>query len=119
MTFPITERYRAVVVSLKGEFFGSVQGRDFRETIDQLTEEGRTNVVLNLGETTLMDSSGIGVLIESAEKLRAKGGDLRLAEMEKKMRNLFLMSRLLGDVFQSYGTVDEAVNSFNGEGAAA
>ncbi len=113
MALPIAERYRAVVITPKGEFFGSVQGRDFRETIDQLVGEGRTNVVLNLGETTLMDSSGIGVLIESAEKLRAKQGDLRLAEMEKKMRNLFLMSRLLGDVFRSYPSVDEAVESFN------
>lgn len=112
MSFPISERYNAVVVAVKGEFFGSVQGRSFRETIAELVEKGRTNVVVDLSEATLMDSSGIGVLIESAETLRAQDGDIRLAELETKMRNLFLMTRLLGDVFQTYSTVDEAVASY-------
>ena len=111
---PITssEHYHAVSIRLKGEFFGSIQGQPFRDAIAKLIEEGKTNIVFDLSQTTLMDSSGIGVLIETVEQLRALDGDLRMAELEAKMRNLFLMTRLLGEVFQIFDTVDEAVESF-------
>ncbi len=112
MSISTTEHYHAVVVSLKGEFFGSIQGPAFKEAIAAHRDNGKHNIVFDLSHTTLMDSSGIGVLIETMEALRSKGGDLRLAELEKKMRNLFLMTRLLGDVFKIFDTVDEAVESF-------
>lgn len=112
MSISTSEHYHAAVVRLKGEFFGSIQGLAFRQTLGQLREKGKTNIVFDLSQTTLMDSSGIGVLLEAAEDLRSVGGDLRLAELEKKMRNLFLMTRLLGDVFQIFDTVEEAVDSF-------
>lgn len=113
MAFPITERYNAVVITPKGEFFGSIQGAQFREEMADLRADGKKNFVLDLGETTLMDSSGIGVLIAEAEALRAEGGDLRLARVEARVRNLFLMTRLLGEVFTLYPTVDEAVKSYS------
>jgi len=112
MSITTTEHYHAVVVSLKGEFFGSIQGPVFSETLAQLRRDGKTNIVFDLSRTTLMDSSGIGVLIEALKELRSLGGDLRLAELETKMRNLFLMTRLLGEVFEIFDTVDEAVESF-------
>lgn len=59
-----------------------------------------------------MDSSGIGVLIETAEMLRGKGGELRLTQLETKMRSLFFMTRLLGEVYEIFDTVDQAVDSF-------
>jgi anti-sigma B factor antagonist len=115
----ISERYHAAVVTPKGEFFGSIQGTAFHDTLYRLREAGKTNIVVDLGETTLMDSSGIGVLLSAADALRQEGGDLRLARAEAKMRNLFLMTRLLGEVFTLYPTVDEAVESFAPEVAVA
>ena len=112
MSITTSEHYHAVSIRLKGEFFGSIQGQPFRDAIAKLIEEGKTNVVFDLSQTTLMDSSGIGVLIETAEELRTHNGDLRMAELETKMRNLFLMTRLLGEVFQIFDTVDEALESF-------
>lgn len=117
--YPVTEHYHAVVIAPKGEFFGSVHGPQFRGLLSDLRAHGKHNVVLDLSQTTLMDSSGIGVLLEAANDLREEGGDLRLAELETKMRNLFLMTRLLGDVFQTYDTVEEAVASFEAAAVTA
>jgi anti-sigma B factor antagonist len=113
MSFPVFERYNAAVVSVSGKFFGSTHGPGFTEKMDELIEEGKKNFVLDLSDATLMDSSGIGVLIATAERVRGMGGDLRLAGVQKKMRNLFLMTRLLGEVFTLYDTVDEAVDSYS------
>lgn len=112
MTFPVTEYYNAAAIGIKGDFFGSVHGPAFRDVLATLRSEGKTNIVLDLKHATLMDSSGIGVLLESVETLRAEGGDLRIAGLENKMRNLFLMTRLLGEVFDLYETTEEAVESF-------
>ncbi len=119
MSITTSEHYHAVSVRLKGEFFGSIQGKTFRDAVAKLREAGKTNIVFDLSQTTLMDSSGIGVLIEMAQELRAINGDLRLAELETKMRNLFLMTRLLGEVFEIFDTVDDAVESFSAAPDAA
>jgi anti-sigma B factor antagonist len=119
MALSTSERYNAVVVTPKGDFFGSLQGPPFREALAKLRAEGKKNLVVDLGETTLMDSSGIGVLIAEAEAFRAEGGDVRLARVEARVRNLFLMTRLLGEVFTLYPTVDEAVQSYSNSPASA
>jgi anti-sigma B factor antagonist len=119
MSLSISERYNAVVVTPKGQFLGSIQGPPFREALADLRAQGKVNIVLDLGETTLMDSSGIGVLIAEAEAMRAEGGDLHLARVEARVRNLFLMTRLLGEVFTLYPTVEEAVQSFGPAPTAA
>ena len=112
MPISTSERHKAAIVEIKGKFFGSRDGAEYQQAIQQLLDDGQTHIVLDLSGTELMDSSGIGALIESAQKVRAKGGDIRLAGVEKKMKNLFLMTRLLGEVFQDYETVDGAAESY-------
>ena len=116
--YPVSERYQAAVVTVDGKFLGSVHGPDLVESVDGLTEQGRTQVVVDLSDATLMDSTGIGVLIGQAERLREAGGDLRLAGVRKKLRNLFVMTRLLGEVFVLYDDVDDAVDSYSADASA-
>jgi anti-sigma B factor antagonist len=117
--YPSFERYQAAVVAVDGNFFGSTHGPTLVATLDDLLARGRSQIVIDLSDATLMDSTGIGVLIGQAERLRELGGDLRLAGVRKKLRNLFIMTRLLGEVFVLYDTVDEAVESFTAEALAA
>lgn len=119
MNLSTHEHYHAIVVTPKGQFFGSIQGVAFNETVRVLRNEGKHNLIVDLGETTLMDSTGIGVLLSTADGLRQEGGDLRLARAETKLRNLFLMTRLLGEVFTLYRTVEAAIESFVPEPAMA
>lgn len=106
------DHYYAVILSYKGEFFGGVHGPDFREAVSNLIASGRTQVVLDLSEATVMDSSGVGVLIECVTQLRAVGGDMHLAGLERRMRDLFLMTRLLGNVFETYPDAEAAAQSY-------
>ncbi len=55
--------------------------------------------VLDLRSSTIMDSAGLGALIEAATGLRADGDDLRVAVREGRLRRLFGMTGLLGRVF--------------------
>ncbi|NBW94596.1 MAG: anti-sigma factor antagonist [Bacteroidetes bacterium] len=58
-----------------------------------------------------MDSSGIGTLIGAFTSMKKVDGDVKLAGMKERIKNLFLLTRLLGPVFEEYDTVDEAIAS--------
>jgi hypothetical protein len=44
--------------------------------------------------------------------VRRADGDMRLAGMTKRIRNLFLITKLLGSVFDDYEDVKAAAESF-------
>ena len=113
MPFKAREQDDAVIVEITGKFLGSIDGPSFRRTLQEHKERGVKKVVIDLSKADLMDSSGIGEMIAGLTSMRNAGGDMRLAGLKKRIRNVFLMTRLLGSVFQDYETVDEALASFN------
>ena len=112
MPFKAREQDGAVVLEISGKFLGSVDGPSFRETLQGYKEAGVNKVVIDLSKADLMDSSGIGEMISGLTSMRNAGGDMRLAALQKRIRNVFLMTRLLGSVFEDHETVDEALASF-------
>ena len=52
---------------------------DLRHSLMHVINEGNLHVVLDLTKVTFIDSSGFAVLITALKRLRASGGDLRLA----------------------------------------
>ena len=112
MSLRLDERYSAAVIQIQGKFLGSLEGDQFRAMLQSLKEAGRTNVVVDLSRTDFMDSSALGVLIGGLTTMRREGGDIRLACIEKRIKNLFLITRMLGPVFQDYATVAEAEMSY-------
>ncbi len=112
MSISVQDQYQASVIQIKGKFLGSVDGPELKQKLDDLKQAGKTNVVIDLGQTDFMDSSGIGALISGLTTMRKAGGDVRLANMESRIQGLFVMTRLLGPVFDDYESVDAAVESF-------
>ena len=113
MPFKVREQDDVVIFALTGKFLGSIDGPPFRRMLQEHKERGAKKVVIDLGRADLMDSSGIGELIAGLTSMRNAGGDMRLAALRKRIHNIFLMTRLLGSVFEDYETVEEAVASLN------
>ena len=112
MPYTIDEQHQASVLTIKGRFLGSIERDALQQTFDDLTAAGRTQLVIDLTRTDFMDSTGIGLLVQGAEKLRAAGGDVCLAGMQTRVKNLFVMTRLLGRMFDDYSTVESALEHF-------
>ena len=112
MKLKVSDHYHASVVAIGGKFLGSVDGPAFREAISDLKEKGQTRIVIDLSGTDMIDSTGIGQLISALTTMRNAGGDVRIAALNKKIKNLFLMTRLLGPVFENYEELDDALQSF-------
>jgi len=111
MPFSTREISETVVFQITGKFLGSLEGEAFKETIEELKESGKKQVVIDLSKADFMDSSGIGTLIGAFTSMKKVDGDVKLAGMKERIKNLFLLTRLLGPVFEEYDTVDEAIAS--------
>ena len=112
MGFTVTERYGAAVIQIQGRFLGSLEWDTFREALSELRDARKKHVILDFSEASFIDSSGLGVLITGLTSMRRDGGDLRLAGLTARVREVFAMTRLLGTVFQEYPGIEEAEQSY-------
>ena len=87
---------------------GSVQ---LREAVRKLLDEGKKKVLLNLGDVSYVDSSGIGELVSSYTTTNNSGGQLKLLNLTKKIQDLLMITKLL-TVFETYDNEETAVASF-------
>lgn len=113
MPHTLSEHYHAHVLSIRGRFLGSLERDTVKPIFATLAENGHTRLVIDLSKTDFMDSSGIGLLIEGAKTLRAVGGDVRLAGLQDRIKNLFVITHLLGPVFEDYPDAEAALQSFH------
>lgn len=76
-----------------------------RNTIRRLLGEGKTNILLNLGNVGYIDSSGIGELVSSFTAVNKEHGTLKLLNLTEKIQDLLAITKLLTvfDVFEDEG----------------
>ena len=87
---------------------GSVQLRD---AVRDLLAKGSKQILLNLGDVTYIDSSGIGELVSALTTVRNQGGDLKLLNLTKKVHDLLQITKLY-TVFDVKDDEASAVASF-------
>lgn len=111
MNYKIDEKYNCVILTLKGNVMGGPDGAKLHDTLHDLKEEGKTNIVVDLSKVKFMNSSGLGMLISAMTTMRNAGGDLRLANVADRIQSLLVVTKLI-TVFKHFDSVDEAAKSF-------
>ena len=87
---------------------GSVQ---LREAVRKMLDDGKKKLLLNLGDVSYVDSSGIGELVSSYTTTNNNGGQLKLLNQTKKIHDLLTITKLL-TVFETFDNENTAVASF-------
>jgi len=82
-----------------------------RKTIRALLEEERNLLLLNLGDVDYIDSSGIGELVSAYTAVKNRGGDMKLLNLTKKVRDLLQITKLF-TVFEVFTDENGALRSF-------
>jgi anti-sigma B factor antagonist len=82
-----------------------------RTGVRRLLEEGKKRILLNLGQVSYIDSSGIGELVSSYTAINKEGGQLKLLNLTQKLQDLLTITKLL-TVFDTYDNEADALNSF-------
>ena len=99
------------VVSVRGEI-DLFTAPEFKERIHDAIEDGRDLVVVDLGATTFIDSSSLGVLIAAHRRLSMGGGRLVIACAVPAVLNTFRITGL-DSVLEVVATREEALASDN------
>lgn len=111
MKYDIKEQFNCIVIALKGNIIGGPHAETFRDELHKLIDQGKTNVVVDLGKVKFMNSSGLGILIGALTTMRNAGGNLVICEADKKIENLLMVTQLV-KVFDHYRSLEEAVKEY-------
>lgn len=94
------------VVTPKGRL-NMVSARRLKELLSELVSGGTSRIVVDMAETTFLDSSGLGALIAGLKSARQAGGDLRIARPTPSVQTVFQLTNL-DKVLRARETVEGA-----------
>lgn len=100
-----------VVADLSGRLVGGIGDEILRGVVNEILAEEWRKIVLNLTGVTAIDSAGIGELVESLKTSRRLGSDLRILNLNERIRKALHLAALL-PVFDVYDDEAAALASF-------
>ncbi|GAA4197125.1 STAS domain-containing protein [Microbacterium oryzae] len=104
LTTDIRRRY--AVVTITGRLTASGAPR-LRDAVKELVDAGHAQIVVDLGATEFVDSSGLGALISGLKTARVAGGDLRIAQVPAGVRSVMKLTNL-DRVLREHESVESA-----------
>ncbi len=99
------------IVYLKG-YLDAHTAPEFEKTLQELVDENRVKIVVNLSELSYISSAGLGVFMGFIEDIRNKKGDIKIAEPSEKVFRVF---DLLGFtvLYEIFHKEEEAVSKYS------
>jgi anti-sigma B factor antagonist len=79
-----------------------------RDKITELVAAGVYDLVVDMGEVEVLDSTGLGVLVGGLKKVRAHDGSLQLVCSQDRLLKIFRITGL-AKVFVIHESADEAL----------
>jgi anti-sigma B factor antagonist len=107
-------RHRVIVTEVAGEI-DLRTSEILRARLLELLDEGFSGIVVNFAEVLFCDASGLGTLVAVHNRLRARGGELRVARARAPQRRLFQITGL-DQVISLHDTVEDAVRGLGADG---
>ena len=99
----------AYVISLGGEV-DLYTAPEFKQQLLEVIEQGGKDVVVDLTNTTFIDSTTLGVLVGGVKRLRTNDGRLSLVCSDRNITKIFEITGL-DKVFEIYATREDAISS--------
>ena len=83
-----------------------------RDMMRDLVSKSQKKILLNLGDVSYIDSSGIGELVSGFTTVTNSGGNLKLLGLNKRVKDLLQITKLY-TVFDVHEDEAGAIRSFN------
>jgi anti-sigma B factor antagonist len=99
------------VLACTGQITLGESSTRFRDTFRELLQTGSRKLVLDLGEVSFLDSTGIGELVGAFTSSQNAGAAMKLACVPKKVEELLRITKL-DTVFECFNCQADAVGSF-------
>ena len=102
---------RAVVVDVAGRITLGEGSSALRDNVREMVSKGQKKVLLNLGDVSYIDSSGIGELVSGFTTVTNAGGQMKLLNLNKRVKDLLQITKLY-TVFDVHEDEAAAIRSF-------
>ena len=99
-----------VILDLSGRITMGEGAVIVRDNLQKLLDAGDRKFLVNLADVDYIDSSGLGELVVAFTTVRNHGGQLKLLNLTKRVRDLLQITKLL-TVFESFDSEAEAIKS--------
>ncbi len=99
------------VLDWKGKITLGEETMAVRNKVRDIVSSGGKKLILNLADVPYIDSSGVGELVSTYTTVTNAGGQLKLLNLTKKIRELLAITKLL-TVFEVYEDEKAALASF-------
>ena len=99
------------VVDVAGRITLGEGSSALRDMMRDMVSKGQKKILLNLGEVSYIDSSGIGELVSGFTTVTNNGGQLKLLGLTKRVKDLLQITKLY-TVFDVHDDEAGAIRSF-------
>jgi anti-sigma B factor antagonist len=99
------------VVDVAGRITLGEGSSALRDLLRDMVGKGEKKILLNLGDVSYIDSSGIGELVSGFTTVTNSGGQLKLLNLNKRVKDLLQITKLY-TVFDVHEDEAGAVRSF-------
>jgi anti-sigma B factor antagonist len=100
-----------IVIDAAGRITLGEGASAFRDMLRDLAAKGDKKILLNLGEVSYIDSSGIGEMVSGFTTLTNHGGQLKLMGLSKRIKDLLQITKLY-TVFEVFDDEADGIRSF-------
>ena len=105
------------VVAVRGEI-DLFTAPELKSALSEAIESGHTRIVVDLTDTTFLDSTALGVLIGAVKRLRSRDGRLTIVNVDDNIAKTFEITGL-DQIFTIRASRDEALAALDEEQAPA
>lgn len=112
MRVVVTEQAGVIVFAPRTAVMGEEESVELHEKVRESVKMRKNRMVVDLSGVEWMNSRGLGFLIAALSTATAGGGQLRLAQVSPKIRQLLGIVGLVAS-FEMFETVEAAVESFH------
>ena len=99
------------VVDVAGRITLGEGSSALRDTLRDMITKNHKKILLNLGDVNYIDSSGIGELVSGFTTVTNSGGQLKLLNLNKRVKDLLQITKLY-TVFDVHEDEAGAIRSF-------
>ena len=99
------------VVDVAGRITLGEGSSALRDALRDMVAKNQKKILLNLGDVSYIDSSGIGELVSGFTSVTNSGGQLKLLGLTKRVKDLLQITKLY-TVFDVHEEESSAIRSF-------
>lgn len=90
------------------------EAEELKAQVNEKIDNGYLKVIIDLSTVEFLDSTFLGVIVNTLKKVAKTGGDLKLVGFKPNVQAMFELTRLFR-VFETYSNLQDAIKSFHKE----